>query len=366
MPGNSMAPKRMNREEFFAKTADLTQEQLRKALWTLYWRGTAKIRERIEEELEAPAAGPRKRAAPEPPDPDEVLDDVTEFAELARSGAYIAGDRRVKPSERTKWRVTFRRLANDALAALRAEDSGPAEEAVAELIDLACETKGYNYFRSEDPMEAAQFVVSDAAAALWETVRERHGFARFAALAGSQLPRWEEAFGWSRSGWGKLADKETTLAEVLQRMLRAPDAWATFAECYLDGLDQLAAADARKAAGMRHYSNEYVRRGRARDLAGWHQLLLAYLPGSDAEACLDRLVKHPALEGPELTFVAAQLAHLRGQDDRARKLAEQCLSDQPGNTEFADFAVEIGAELPPSARQRLAAGPPPESMGGAS
>jgi len=62
--------------------------------------------------------------------------------------------------------VTFRRLAADALAALRAEDSEPAQEAVALLIDLACETGSHDYFRSEDPMEAAQFVVSDAAAVL--------------------------------------------------------------------------------------------------------------------------------------------------------------------------------------------------------
>jgi len=35
--------------------------------------------------------------------------------ELAESGAYIAGDRRVSRTERTKWRVTFRRLATDLL-----------------------------------------------------------------------------------------------------------------------------------------------------------------------------------------------------------------------------------------------------------
>ena len=73
-------------------------------------------------------------------------------------------------------------------------------------------------------MEATQFVVSDAAATPWEFVRERYGFARLADVAAAQLPRWESGYGWSRSGWGKLAGKETTLASVLARMLRAPDA----------------------------------------------------------------------------------------------------------------------------------------------
>jgi hypothetical protein len=241
-----VALKRMNRDEFFAKLADLDEDRIKKALWNLYWRGSAQLRERIESELDPAQDAVRKRAAAEPPDPDIVLWEVRDFAELARAGAYMAGDRRVSPKERTRWRLTFRRLAADALAALRHEDSGPAEEAVALMIDLACETKRFDYFRSEDPMEAAQFVVSDAAATLWEFVRERHGFARFATVAAAQLPRWESAYGWSRSGWGKLAEKETTLASVLGRALRAPDAWTAFADGYLDTLDQTARTEAAK------------------------------------------------------------------------------------------------------------------------
>jgi len=45
---------RMNREQFYAATGSFSREQLQKALWTLYWRGTAATRERIEAEL-APA-----------------------------------------------------------------------------------------------------------------------------------------------------------------------------------------------------------------------------------------------------------------------------------------------------------------------
>ena len=346
----------MNRDEFFAKLADLDEDRIKKALWNLYWRGPVQLRERIESELDPVQDAVRKRAAAEPPDPDTVLWEVRDFAELARAGAYMAGDRRVSPKERTRWRLTFRRLAADALAALRHEDSGPAEEAVALLIDLACETKRFDYFRSEDPMEAAQFVVSDATATLWEFVRERHGFARFATVAAAQLPRWESAYGWSRSGWGKLAEKETTLASVLARTLRAPDAWTTFADCYLDALDQIACTETARPASRPSYSypdSDYRRSDRTRDLAEWHSMLLEHLAGSEAEDRLDRLAGHPALGGPELTFLQARLAQLRGDTDAARTLAEACLDRLPGHDGFADFAVQIGAELPASTRDKL-------------
>jgi hypothetical protein len=347
----------MNRDEFFAKLAGLDEDKIKKALWNLYWRGPAQLRERIESELDPAQDAIRKRAAAEPPDPDTVLWEVRDFAELARAGAYMAGDRRVSPKERTRWRLTFRRLAADALAALRHEDCGPAEEAVALLIDLACETSHFDYFRSEDPMEAAQFVVSDAAATLWEFVRERHGFARFATVAAAQLPRWESAYGWSRSGWGKLAEKETSLASVLGRTLRAPDAWTAFADCYLDALDQIARTEAAKPTSRRSYSypdSDHRRSDRTRDLAEWHSMLLEHLAGSEAEDRLDRLARHPALGGPELTFIQARLAQLRGNTDAARTLVETCLRKLPGHNGFADFAVQIGAELPTFTKDKLA------------
>ena len=64
-------------------------------------------------------SGRRSRSKKELPDPDAVLDEVTTFVELAKAGAYMAGDRRVHHTERSKWRHTFRRLVADALAALR-------------------------------------------------------------------------------------------------------------------------------------------------------------------------------------------------------------------------------------------------------
>ena len=68
MPAN-----RMNRDEFYTAMAPNDDAHLRKVLWTLYWRGNAQLRERIEDELrppEQPKVKPRKG----PPDPATVLD----------------------------------------------------------------------------------------------------------------------------------------------------------------------------------------------------------------------------------------------------------------------------------------------------
>lgn len=338
----------MNREEFFAKLAPLDEDRLRKVLWNLYWRGPAAVRERIEGELDPAEHARRKQAAAAPPNPGLVLYEVREFAELARAGAYLAGDRRVSPKERTRWRVTFRRLAAGAQAALRAPDPAPGAEALALIIDLACEMKGSQYFRSEDPVEAARFVVSDAAALLWETVRDRHGFSAFARQSAPQLMRWESRYGWTTHGWGQVSEKETSLASVLARMLAAPDAWTTFADCYLAALDQVARADATASPGIYYGSwgpgdNGYRQRERARNLAEWHGLLLERLAGSEAEDRLGRLASHRALGGPDRTFLQARLARQRGDTAAARKLIAGCLRELPGDQDFARFAAKIGA-----------------------
>jgi len=205
----------------------------------------------------------------------------------------------VSPSERTKWRATFRRLAANAESALRAEDSGPAEGALALLIDLACETRAVDYFRSEDPMAAARFVVSDEVALLWETVRNRHGFAVFAERAAPQLIRWESRWGWTRHGDGKAREKETSLASVLARMLVAPDAWTAIADRYLAALDEIARTDAARPTlqSWDFGGHDWDRKERGRHLAEWHNLLFDRLDGSEAADRLDRLASHPALGG---------------------------------------------------------------------
>lgn len=56
-----VAAKRMNREQFFRAASGLDEDRLRKALWNLYWRGTANMRERIEAELASAGRGAARR-----------------------------------------------------------------------------------------------------------------------------------------------------------------------------------------------------------------------------------------------------------------------------------------------------------------
>src|SRR3984893_15622146 len=229
-------PNRMNRDEFYAAMARHDDACLRKILWTIYWRGNAQLRGRIEAELR-PQDQPKVKQKEELPDAAGVLDEVTTFVELAKDGAYMAGDRRVHHTERSRWRHTFRRLAADALAALAASDPAPAQQAVAKIVDLACDMKRYDHFHSDDPVEAAKFVVSDAVTALWESVLRHDGFAAFAGRVPEQLIRWEADYGWTRRGYGQVAEKETLLAVPLARLLTTPDMWRTFAESYLESLE---------------------------------------------------------------------------------------------------------------------------------
>ena len=238
----------MNREQFFRVVSELDEDRLQKALWNLYWRGTANVRERIEVELASDGRGRPPRPAKAPVDPETVRYEVDDFVSLARSGAYLGGDRRVSPRERSRWRFTFKRLAAEAQDALRAEDAAPAASALEQLIDLACEAHDYDYFRSDDPVAAAGFVVSDVAAVLWASTWERNGFQAFAETAAPQLIRWESRHGWTRYGEGSVAAKETSLAVVLARMLRVPDTWESFAEQYVRALDEVCATAAHRRA----------------------------------------------------------------------------------------------------------------------
>ena len=347
----------MDREQFFGKLAALDEERLKKALWNLYWRGSAAVRQRIEAEL-APPADRATRTAKARVEPGQVLEEVRGFVELARSGAYLGGDRRVSPRERPRWRYTFQRLAGDVRAALHAEEVGEACEAMELLIDLACQMKGGEYFRSDDPVAAARFVVSDAVALLWHVLREEYGFAGFAQRAAAQLVRWESPYGWTRHGDGSVGDREVPLAEVLAGMLPDPDAWVGFADAYLDVLDGYPGAGEASAERSRWSvdgsARDYVRGRRASDLAVWHHLLLDRLVGGEGEDRLDRWVDHWALGGPEVVFLRARLVHQRGDLTRARELVVDGLKELPGHVELLEFAEEIGAQLPPRAAQIVA------------
>lgn len=346
-----VATNRMNREDFFAQLANLDEERLKKALWNLYWRGSAPLRERIEGEIAPPSSLPGPRRKTEVPDPQRVRDEVREFAALARAGSYLAGDRRVPPKERTRWRFTFRRLADESRSALAAEDSRPAEDAVETLVDLACYVKGYDCFRSEDPMEAAKFVVSDAVAGLWGRILQRSGPTELAERAMPQLARWESRFGWTRTGYGAVSERETSLASVITRLLPDPDAWIGCADRYLDALDRIAETQPTAQRIYGHDSSRYERSRRTGDLAEWHAALLERLPDYDSADRLARLAEHPALGGAELKLFQARLANLDGDLDRARALVGEGLSELPGHDELHAFAAQIGAPVPPRAAE---------------
>lgn len=336
---------RMNREQFYAKLGPLSREELQKVLWTLYWRGTAAVRERIEAEITPAGVVTVKQRSATTVDPQLVLLDVQQFVELARAGSYLAGDRRVRPKERTQWRFTFKRLVAEARSALRSEDPA-AVTAVETLIDLACDMRGHQYFRSEDAIEAAGIVVSDEVALLWARMLERDGLTGFCATATAQLIRWESRHGWTVSGYGKVAAKEIPLATVLANMLPVPDAWTVAADSYLHALDRRAPVRVTARPRTSWRTENYELRERTESLALWHKLLFDRFVGSEEEDRLDRLTTHPALEGPELVFLQARLADHRGNIDRAHKLISECLDKLPGHKGFRDFAAEIGAPLP--------------------
>ena len=96
---------------------------------------------------------------------------------------------------------------------------------------------------------------------------------------------------------------------------------------------------------------DYTRKERAGTLAVWHAMLAGHLAGADGARLLDQLVSHRALAGPEVTFLRALLARVAGDLDSARKLIAHCLEELPGSYGFHSFAAEIGADLPPRARQ---------------
>lgn len=338
----------MNREQFAAATAALDEAELRKALWTVYWRGTAAVRERIEEILSPAPAGVARRAAPQTPDPDQVLRAVQEFTGLVRSGAYIAGSRAVRPKERSQWRFTFRRLLAESRAALVAQDPGGGEAALTEMIDLACHLRDHEYVRSEDPIEAAAVVVSDEIAVLWRHLLDHRGFAGFAAQAAEQFLRWESRYGWTRGGWGTISKRESRLTDVMAGLLTVPDTWVTFTEHYLQVLDGL--------APLPVLERGLGRSRRAETMIDWHLMLLDRFAGTEDEALVDRVAGHAAFGGPEQTYFRARLAQLRGDLPAARQLIHQALEQLPGHSGFLAFAREIDAPLPSTARVVAASG----------
>ncbi|WP_194893632.1 hypothetical protein [Catenulispora pinisilvae] len=362
-----MAVERMNREDFYARLAALDQDGLKKALWNLYWRGTAPVRERIEEETSPAPKASRVKSRAEVRDPVVVRGAVGDFVAQVRSGSYMAGDRSVSRTERSKWRLTFGALAAEARAALTAPDPKPAEEALELLIGLARAMKDSDYVHSDDPVAAARFVLSDAVADLWTSVLRRRGITEFAAQAMPQLVRWESQYGWTRSGYGATAERERPLASIVAELLPDPAAWIACVDAYLAELDHLAESPPGQRMGSHGYISVSVRHGdfdhgafdreeRGNDLAAWHELLLERLPDYDAADRLARIAEHPALASTrsEIVVLKTRLAFADGDVEQAHTLINAGLRELPGHQGFFNLATEIGAELPEAARQVFA------------
>ena len=82
-------------------------------------------------------------------------------------------------------------------------------------------------------------------------------------------------------------------------------------------------------------------------------MLLDRFAGTPEDELLDRLAVSPALAGPELTFLRARIAERRGDVTQAAILVTECLKELPGHQGYLDFGVEVGAKLPPRARELL-------------
>ena len=274
-----VAVDRLNRDEFYARLAPLDEAGLRKALWTLYWRGSAPVRERVLAVVDPQSVAVEARVAVV--DAEALLAEVEEFAALARHGSYMAGDRRVSPKERTRWRFTFQRLVKATTRALEGRDVEAAASAMATLIDLACELASFDYFRSDDPVEVARFVVSDAAAVMWSAVRR----SRDSRPSASVRP----GAGAVGVALGGLAGPTGGLPRGRQRSPRwcrdAPHAraWGLFAVHYVQARDN-AGAHGRGTSGVRRN-----RRAPAEDLAEWHTVLRERLAHGEYEHLLERL-----------------------------------------------------------------------------
>jgi hypothetical protein len=222
-----------------------------------------------------------------------------------------------------------------------------------EELDALVEEATVDAYSDDEQLGGFAVMIEDNLAALWESVLRHDGFAAFVGRAPEQLIRWEADYGWTRRGYGQVAEKETPLAVPLAWLLTTPDMWRTFAESYLAALEVAGRADPKRPRTVYGTFDEtsYRRKERADDLAAWHEMLLDRFAGTPEDDLLDRLVASPALAGPELNFLRARLAERRGDVSQAATLVTKCLKEMPGRQAYLDFAVKVGAELPSRARE---------------
>ncbi len=341
-----MVTQRMDKTAFLKALDGRSPEDLRTMLWTAYWRGTAAMRERIEELL-APQEAAAKRAVEARVDPTFCLDEVVTFCARARNGDYMRGARDLGRKEVTGWRFTLRRLFDESCRLLEQNDFQEGSEALETLLDFTCELKGRCYFRSEDQVEAAKVVVSDRVEALWLAQIRQEGFAFFIRKAPAQLLRWEEPFGWTTFGGGQTAEKERKLADLLPRLLPGADGFLVFCRAYLETLEGLQPRRTDPKERKRTWNDplaDFTRDSekRADRLEDWHALMLDRLKGTEDEPILERILGHRAIQGPETWHLLGRLRQAQGRLDEAQVLIKKALSRYPGSKEFQSTALELG------------------------
>ena len=142
-------------------------------------------------------------------------------------------------------------------------------------------------------------MISDAVAALWESVLRHDGFAGFARRVPEQLIRWESDYGWTRRGYGQVPGKETALGVPLARLLTTPDMWRTFGESYLGALDAAGRADPKRPRAVYGSFDEtrYRRHERTKDLAVWHEMFSTVSREPPRMSCWTGSPRAPLLPG---------------------------------------------------------------------
>ena len=239
------------------------------------------------------------------------------------------GDRRVHRTERSKWRLTFRRLVADALSALQADNPGSAQQAIAEMVDLACEMKGYDYFHSDDPVEPRSSCLGPPArsrCSVMTASRCSPGARRSSSSAGRRT-----AAGRDGATVGCRKRKQPCACRSPSYSPRRTCGGRSSSSTWTRWTRPDGPTRSDPAPYGSFDETRFRRHERAKDLAAWHGMLLDRFAGTPEDELLDRLAASPALAGPELTFLRARIAERRGAVGQAATLVTESLKELPGH-----------------------------------
>lgn len=199
-------------------------------------------------------------------------------------------------------------------------------------------------------MGALRIVVSDLVDLLWRSTLAGSGFPALVARVPRDLIRWESAFGWTRSGGVRIAQKERQLANVLAALLPGHDAWAALADAWVVAFAGVCRRAASRDRSLCRASSGYVPRTSSA-FARWHDLLYQHLHGSDAADRLVRLAVIPGDHAWDLWLLRVRLARDAGRLQDARRIVLAALEEWPGSHELIEIACAVEAPLPAALRE---------------